>query len=48
MKKPLIIIINGAGGVGKDTICDIVGKYYKTKVVFPNTIIACRNSVGLL
>lgn len=29
----LIIIINGAGGSGKDTICDIVGHYYKTKNV---------------
>lgn len=28
-----IIIINGQGGVGKDTICDIVKKYYKIKVV---------------
>ena len=33
MKKPLVIIINGVGGVGKDTICDIVGKYYKTMIV---------------
>lgn len=28
-----IIIINGQGGVGKDTICDIVKKHYGTKVV---------------
>lgn len=28
-----IIIINGQGGVGKDTICDIVKKHYKIKVV---------------
>lgn len=28
-----IIIINGQGGVGKDTICDIVKKYYGTKIV---------------
>lgn len=26
MKK--IIVVNGAGGVGKDTICDIVARYY--------------------
>lgn len=26
----IIIVINGAGGVGKDTICDIVGKHYNT------------------
>lgn len=28
-----VIIINGKGGVGKDFLCDIVGKYYKTKVI---------------
>jgi len=28
--QKLIVIINGAGGHGKDTICDIVGKYYST------------------
>ena len=28
-----IIIINGQGGVGKDTICDVVKKHYGTKVV---------------
>lgn len=28
-----IIIINGKGGVGKDTICDIVKKHYSTRVV---------------
>lgn len=26
--QKIIIIINGSGGVGKDTICEIVGKYY--------------------
>ena len=25
-----IIVINGAGGVGKDTLCDFASKYYKT------------------
>lgn len=25
-----VIIINGSGGVGKDTLCDIVGKHYCT------------------
>ncbi|MBQ3004792.1 MAG: hypothetical protein IJD88_02565 [Clostridia bacterium] len=29
MKK--VIVINGAGGVGKDTICDIVAENYKVK-----------------
>lgn len=28
-----VIIINGIGGVGKDTICDIVSKVYSIKVV---------------
>lgn len=28
-----IIIINGQGGVGKDTICGIVKKHYKIKIV---------------
>lgn len=28
-----IIIINGQGGVGKDTICGIVNKHYSTKMV---------------
>ncbi|RKI43473.1 hypothetical protein D7V86_06535 [bacterium D16-51] len=26
----LVIVINGSGGVGKDTICNIVGKHYRT------------------
>ena len=25
-----VIVINGAGGVGKDTLCDFVSKHYKT------------------
>lgn len=28
-----VIIINGSGGVGKDTICSIVGEHYKTEVI---------------
>lgn len=28
--KKLIIVINGSGGAGKDTICNIVSKYYPT------------------
>ena len=28
-----VVIINGKGGVGKDFLCNIVGKYYKTKVI---------------
>lgn len=26
----LVIVINGSGGVGKDTICEIAGRHYKT------------------
>ncbi len=26
----LVIVINGSGGVGKDSICNIVGKHYST------------------
>ncbi len=29
--KKLAIVINGAGGVGKDTLCDIAAKHYKAK-----------------
>lgn len=30
--KPMILIINGSGGVGKDTICDILSKHINTRV----------------
>lgn len=29
--KKTIIIINGAGGVGKDTLCDLCAKHFKVK-----------------
>lgn len=29
----VVIIINGRGGVGKDTLCSFVGKKFKTRVV---------------
>ena len=29
MKNKVVIIINGSGGVGKDTLCDIAGKYFE-------------------
>jgi hypothetical protein len=29
LNSKLVIIINGSGGVGKDTLCNIVAKYYK-------------------
>ena len=28
--EKLVIVINGSGGVGKDTLCGIVAKHYKT------------------
>lgn len=31
--EKIIIVINGRGGCGKDTICDIVAKYYKVRNV---------------
>lgn len=38
-EKPLVVVINGKGGSGKDTICDIVSKHYKVKNVSSITII---------
>ncbi len=29
----IVIVINGQGGSGKDTVCSIMGKYYKVKNV---------------
>lgn len=31
--KHTVIVINGKGGVGKDTLCDIAGKHYRTRNV---------------
>lgn len=31
-KGPAVIIINGTGGVGKDTVCDVISKNYQTFV----------------
>ena len=31
--KRTVIIINGRGGVGKDSICEIVAKHYHTAIV---------------
>lgn len=30
--KPIVLIINGSGGVGKDTICNILSKHINTMV----------------
>lgn len=40
-KRPLklTIVVNGKGGSGKDTICDIVGEHYRVKNVSSITII---------
>jgi hypothetical protein len=32
IKLPLVIIINGAGGVGKDSVCDVIANNYVTFV----------------
>lgn len=29
--KKLVMVINGAGGVGKDTLCDLAAKHYRIK-----------------
>ncbi|NLY19647.1 MAG: hypothetical protein GX045_12140 [Clostridiaceae bacterium] len=29
IRDKLAVVINGMGGVGKDTLCEIIGKYYK-------------------
>lgn len=31
--KKTVIIINGKGGVGKDTLCDFISKYYPTRKI---------------
>ena len=31
--EKLVIIINGAGGVGKDTICGILSEFYRVKII---------------
>ena len=31
--KKTVIVINGSGGVGKDTLCDMAAKHYKVKNV---------------
>ena len=31
MTKKVVIIINGKGGSGKDTLCELAAKHYKVK-----------------
>lgn len=33
IKEQMVIIINGRGGSGKDTVCEIVKNHYKTMVI---------------
>jgi len=33
LSEKLVIIINGKGGVGKDTVCDVAAKFFRVKVV---------------
>lgn len=33
LKRPIIIIINGKGGVGKDTLCNFAKEWYRVKVI---------------
>ncbi len=32
-KNKIVIVINGKGGVGKDTLCDIIIKHYKARKI---------------
>ena len=44
--KKLVIIINGKGGCGKDTICDILEKHYPTKRI--STITKVKQAARLI
>lgn len=33
LNNKIVIIINGKGGVGKDTVCEIAAQYYRTKII---------------
>lgn len=33
LKEKIVIIINGKGGAGKDTVCDITSKFYRANIV---------------
>ena len=38
--KKAVIVINGAGGVGKDTLCDLAAKHFK---VYKKALLAKLN-----
>lgn len=44
--KKLVIIINGKGGCGKDTICDILERHYPTKRI--STITKVKQAARLM
>lgn len=44
--KKIVVVINGIGGVGKDTVCDIVSKFYSTENVSSITPIKELARVG--
>ena len=33
LKEKIVIIINGKGGVGKDTVCEIASQFFKVKII---------------
>ena len=35
----IVVIVNGCGGVGKDTFCDLVGKYINCITVSSNKVL---------
>ena len=44
--KKTVIIINGKGGVGKDTLCDFISKYYPTRKISSITPILAIAKAG--
>lgn len=33
LKDKIVIIINGKGGAGKDTVCEVTARFFKTKII---------------
>lgn len=46
--KKIVIIINGNGGVGKDTLCDFAAEKYKVTNVSAITIPADAHVIALV